>query len=187
MKLEVKIFLYLLVFCFTLICFKLVFDWVNKKQHTNIEIRESPSNMDKIYKEILEIENNNLRKCIRENKSCVFEKEYINYIKESLNYKDVFETINIKYWENTSNYIKKNQDLIDLKFDESTTKDLLKLNQNYLNLEDSRKKKIYYNYLKNWEIERLVNLKNNSKNSKEKAIFEYQIYLLFSNVILYTK
>ncbi len=190
MKLEVKIFLYLLVFCFAVICFNLVYEWTHKtnyikEDNKEIEIRESPSNMDKIYKNILEIENNNLKKCIRENKSCTFEKEYINYLKESLNYKDILEIINIKYSEITSDYIKENQDLIELDLDKKTTLDLLKINSNYLKLDNSRKRKIYYEYLKDRKIIDLIDEINNSKNDKNSALLTYQIFLLFSNEILY--
>lgn len=192
MKLEVKVFLSLLILCFVILNLKLIYDGTHEAKPVkenniiwrDLEIREPPSNLDDIYNKILKEEHDYSKTDLKYSK---FHEIYVSYLKYNLDSKDIFRELEENYGKEIKVFILENKDNIEYDLDKKTTLDLLKINSNYLKLDNSRKRKIYYEYLKNGKIINLIDEINNSKDDNDSAMLTYEIYLLFSNQILYLK
>lgn len=192
MNLEVKFFLSILIACFVILNLKLIYEGTHEQKAikennviwNDLEVREPPSYLDDIYNKILQEENDYSKRDLKYSK---FHEVYISYLKYNIDNKDIFKELEENYGKEIKDFILKNKENIEYSLDKNTTLDLLKINSNYLKLDDSRKRKIYYNYLKNWKIINIIDEINNSKYDKNSALLTYQVYLLFSDEILYLK
>lgn len=153
---------------------------------------ELPNSRD-IFTQELAKQNKALRTC-KGRKQCRFLIEYTRVLRshiETLSYNTEELAYIRKLYGNASyRYIKENRDLIELQFDEWLTKELLTKTEGRILSEDNGFSKqevsdIYSDYVSKAGFHTLYEKRRTATTSKMRALYAYQLYLLFSDVRLY--
>jgi hypothetical protein len=154
---------------------------------------ELPNSLNIFNKELLK-ENKALKSC-NKTKSCNFTNEYIKVLKSEINTlkynSKKFKYIENAYWKSAYNYLIENETLIDLKFDEYLTQELINFNSWRLLSKDNwytnaEIKTIYSDYIRKIWFNRLYNLRKNSKTLRDKVLYSYELFLMFGDIRLYS-
>ncbi|MDD2487452.1 MAG: hypothetical protein PHS92_03715 [Candidatus Gracilibacteria bacterium] len=127
-------------------------------------------------------------------KECIFYDEYVDVLNFHIftlsNNLDDLYYIENQYGKYYHDWILDNRLLIEEKFDEYLTKDIMNyLGGMILNEENGFNEEqihnIYFGYIKNEGFYKLYKAKNKTKDLKQQVIYDYMIYLLFSDIRLY--
>lgn len=164
--------------------------WNNKE----FSFAEFPDTLDKFNKSLL-IQEKNLNKSKINSSDYLFYNSYISNLKSAISYFNwgdnlEFSFIKNKYWDKIYNQIKDESWIIIFKYDEYLTQELFKVTSWKVLVESNWFTKqqifnIYFNFIKDIEFKRLNNLLENEQNNYNKAITDYQLYLLFTDYRLY--
>lgn len=176
---------------FSIIIFILLLDQIYA--NVNDSYSELPNSIS-IYKKELAKQNIALKSCKKTN-NCNFLADFTKVLNSKINTlaynTKKYNYIEVSYWKNAYKYILDNEDLISLKFDEYLTKELIDYNKWRILSENnwftkSQIKTIYYNYISNIGYNKLYKFRKNSKTIRLKALYSFEIFLLFSDVRLYS-
>jgi hypothetical protein len=154
---------------------------------------EFPNSLNIFNKELIK-QNKALKSC-KKIKNCNFVIEYTKVLRSEINTLSYnskkFKYIETNYWKSAYKYIIDNEELIDLKFDEYLTKELLDYNWwKILSIDnwytDEEINTIYSEYIKKIWFDKLFNLRKKSKTYRDMALFSYQLHLLLLDKRLYS-
>ena len=127
-------------------------------------------------------------------RNCEYLSDYTRVLKSDINtllyWTKEYYYIRYYYGKKAYQFIRDNSSLLDLHFDIYLTKELMNYNQGLIVSVNNWYTKdqvslLYSEYIKTIWYEKLNNLRNKSKTLKQKAIYEYFIYSIFTDTRLY--